>query len=252
MPGIEIIAHRGASREAPENTLAAFRLAWEEGADGIEGDFRLTRDGEIVCLHDATTGRTAGIDLVVADTALARLRELDAGRWKGQAWAGERIPTLEEVITTVPPEKRLFIELKSGPEIVIPLKERLAATGLPPERFTILSFREEVVAAARKQLPRVAVLWLTDFRKDRVSGEWSPNIDAILRILERTDAHGVAAKACSAIDTAFVRSLHAAARKCHVWTVNDPRIARRLAILGIDSIFTDRPGWLRRMLETHG
>ena len=72
MRGTDLIAHRGASHDAPENTLAAFRLAWEQGADGIEGDFRLSRDGEIICLHDATTRRTAGIDLVVADATLAR------------------------------------------------------------------------------------------------------------------------------------------------------------------------------------
>lgn len=252
MRGIEIVAHRGASRDAPENTLAAFRLAWEEGADGIEGDFRLTRDGEIVCLHDATTGRTAGIDLAVADTTLAQLRELDVGKWRGLDWTGERIPTLGEAITTVPPGKRLFIELKSGPEIVIPLKETLAASGIPSERFAILSFQEEVVAEAQKQVPRVAVLWLTDFRKERESGRWTPGIDTILQVLQRTDARGVAARASSAIDAAFVRSLHAAARECHVWTVNDPRIARRYALLGVDSIFTDRPGWLRRKLEAHG
>ncbi len=247
----DIIGHRGASRNAPENTLAAFRLAWEEGADGIEGDFRLTRDGEIVCLHDATTGRTAGTELAVADTTLARLSELDVGKWKGSAWAGERIPTLREVIANLPSNKKLFIELKSGPEIIIPLKEALAASGLPSERFAILSFQEEVIATARKQL-RVAVLWLTDFRRDRASGGWVPGIDAILQVLEHTGARGIAARACSAIDAAFVRALHAAGRECHIWTVNDPKNARRFALLGVDSVFTDRPGWLRHMLETHG
>lgn len=71
IPGTEslLIAHRGASRDAPENTLAAFDLAWQQGADGIEADFRLTGDGRIVCLHDASTGRTAGVDLTVADVS---------------------------------------------------------------------------------------------------------------------------------------------------------------------------------------
>jgi glycerophosphoryl diester phosphodiesterase len=252
MPGVELIAHRGASHDAPENTLAAFRLAWNEGADGIEGDFRLTRDGEIVCLHDAKTGRTAGTDLAVADLDLAQLRQLDAGKWRGSAWAGERIPTLREVIATMPPGKRLFIELKSGKKIIVPLKENLAATGLPPECFAILSFQEEVVAEARKQIPLVAAYWLSDFRKDRASGSWTPGIDAILEVLRRSDASGLAARACSEIDEAFVRALRAAKRECHVWTVNAPRVARRFGLLGVDSIFTDRPGWLRHRLEAHG
>ena len=131
MRGTEIIAHRGASGEAPENTLAAFRRAFAQGADGIEGDFRLTRDGEIVCLHDATTGRTAGADLVVADTDLARLRALDVGAWKGPQWAGERIPTLAEVLGLVPAGKRLYIELKSGLEILPHALAGLVALAAP-------------------------------------------------------------------------------------------------------------------------
>ncbi len=134
MRDTELIGHRGASFDAPENTLAAFRLAWEEGADGVEGDYRLTLDGEIVCLHDPTTRRTAGINLAVAKATLAQLRELDVGSWKGEQWAGEPIPTLREVIATVPPGKRLFIELKSGPEILLPLAAILAESGLPHEQ----------------------------------------------------------------------------------------------------------------------
>src|SRR5512133_60470 len=126
-----LIAHRGASREAPENTLAAFDLAWQQGADGIEADFRLTADGRIVCLHDATTGRTANLDLVVADSSFAELQQLDVGSWKGTRWQGERIPTLEEVLARLPLGKRLFIELKSGPEMLAPLRRILTASHVP-------------------------------------------------------------------------------------------------------------------------
>jgi glycerophosphoryl diester phosphodiesterase len=80
----KLIAHRGASQAAPENTLAAFRLAWKEGADGIEGDFRLSKDGKIVCIHDADTKRANGAKFVVADTDSHVLRKLDVGKWK--AW----------------------------------------------------------------------------------------------------------------------------------------------------------------------
>ncbi|MDP6721144.1 MAG: glycerophosphodiester phosphodiesterase family protein, partial [Pirellulaceae bacterium] len=93
-----IVAHRGASYDAPENTLAAFRLAWRQGADGIEGDFYLTKDGQIVCIHDADTKRTAGVSRQVAKSTLAELRELDVGRWKDEEFAGERMPTLQQVL----------------------------------------------------------------------------------------------------------------------------------------------------------
>jgi glycerophosphoryl diester phosphodiesterase len=249
MRDIELIGHRGASHDAPENTLASFRLAWETGADGIEGDFYLTRDGEIVCIHDPTTGRTTGADLPVAGSTLARLRKLDAGVCKGEAWRRERIPTLREVIATIPPGKRLFIELKSGPEILPPLAAVLARSGLNPEQTVILAFNAEVVTASRKLLPRVKALWLSDFRKERTFGSWAPSIEKILLTLKSCGACGLAGRAHRSIDAAFVRTLHAAGMEFHVWTVDAPRSAARFASLGADTIFTNRPGWLRERLK---
>jgi glycerophosphoryl diester phosphodiesterase len=249
MRDIELIAHRGASRDAPENTLAAFRLAWETGADGIEGDFRLSSDGEIVCIHDATTGRTAGINLVVAETALSRLRELDVGRWKGAEWEGERIPTLREVIATVPPRRKLYIELKSGPEILLPLAAILAGSPLPPEQTVILAFSTEVVAASRKLLPHVRALWLTDYKRERLTCRWHPTCAEILAVLQLSGACGLASKGHRTIDAAFVKALRVASYEFHVWTVNAPRAAARYISLGAASITTDRPGWLRERLR---
>jgi glycerophosphoryl diester phosphodiesterase len=104
-----VIAHRGAADDAPENTLAAFMLAWQQGADGIEGDFHLTRDGKIVCIHDADITRTASLAGQVAEATLAELRQLDVGSWKGEQWRGARIPALDEVLATVPEGKQVFI-----------------------------------------------------------------------------------------------------------------------------------------------
>src|SRR5262245_58707114 len=102
----EIIAHRGSSFSAPENTLAAVRLGWRQGADAAEGDFRLTADGQIVCVHDKTFKRTAGIDHPVAEMTLAEIERLDAGSWKSPEFAGERVPTLDQLLATVPERKR--------------------------------------------------------------------------------------------------------------------------------------------------
>ena len=115
---IKIIAHRGASHLAPENTLASVELAWRLGADAVEVDVRLTRDGRIVAIHDPTTDRTAGIHLEVAATHSSHLRRLDVGRYKHPRFAGERIPYLEEVLQTVPPGRQLFVEIKCGPQIL--------------------------------------------------------------------------------------------------------------------------------------
>ena len=124
---IEIIGHRGASWDAPENTLAAIELAWRQGADAVESDFRLTRDGRIVASHDDSTLRAAGIDLRVHERSLAELRELDFGGWKGEQFRGEPIPTLDQLLATLPPDKRFYVETKCGPEIAEPLAATVPA-----------------------------------------------------------------------------------------------------------------------------
>src|SRR5262245_12146520 len=105
-----IVAHRGSSHDAPENTLAAFRRAWELGVECVELDVHVTSDGQAVVIHDESTKRTAGRDRPVAAQTLAEIKQLDAGRWKGPAHAGERIPTLGEVLTTMPSGRTLFVE----------------------------------------------------------------------------------------------------------------------------------------------
>ena len=122
---VEIIAHRGSSFLAPENTRAAASLAWQEGADAVEGDFRLSRDGQIVCIHDDTLKRTAGVDRRVSELSLDELRQLDVGSWKAPQFTGERIATLDEMLATVPPGKRFYVEVKCGAEIVPELARHL-------------------------------------------------------------------------------------------------------------------------------
>ena len=243
-----IIGHRGASRNAPENTLAAFRLAWEEGADGIEADFRVSGDGRIVCLHDASTGRTAGKDLDVASSPLAELRRLDAGRWQGPAWQGERIPTLAEVLACLPPGKRLFIELKSGPEIIAPLAHELHRSGAAPEQLRLLAFSAPLLAELKAQLPDYRACWLTDCRRRLLSGVWQPSAEEIFTTLRRSGVDGLAIRGRAILDERFVAALRKDGKEIHVWTVDAAAAARRFAALGVDSIMTNRPGWLRQKL----
>ena len=157
-----IVAHRGASQEAPENTIASFELAWEQGADAIEGDFFLTSDGHIVCTHDAYTGRFNKPAVAINQTPLAELRKLDFGAWFGAGFAGERIPTIAEVFATVPPGKQIYIELKVGKHIVAPLKAAIDTAidteQITPEQIVIMSFKEETVAESKLLMPQIKVL----------------------------------------------------------------------------------------------
>ncbi len=245
----EVIAHRGASHDAPENTLAAFRLAWRRGADGIEGDFYLTRDGQIVCIHDDTTKRTCGVDWKVAEHTLRELRRLDAGAWKAERYRGERIPTLGEVLAVVPEGKRIFIEIKCGPEIIPKLKEVLAASSLRPHQIAVIAFDERVIAQTRKQIPQVKAYWLLGYKQDEQTGQWSPTLAEVLSTLRRIDAHGLDTHAnMEVVDKDFVRALRRAGFELHVWTIDQPAEALQAKRLGVDSITTNRPAMIRACL----
>ncbi len=247
LAGPDIVAHRGASHDAPENTLAAFKLAWQQGADAIEGDFHLSKDGRAVCVHDATTKRTAGNNLKVAESTLAELQKLDVGSWKAPKYAGERIPTLEDVLATVPAGKRIFIEIKCGREILPAVKKALLAGKLKPEQTVIICFKAEVIAAAKKLLPDRKALWLTSFRK--TTDTWLPDAKSVLATLDRIKAGGVDCQAHKCVGKDFAQALRQAGKEFHVWTVDDPAVAKRFAQLGIDTITTNRPEFLRKQLE---
>ena len=244
-----IVAHRGASYDAPENTLAAFRLAWDQGADAIEGDFYLTKDRHIVCLHDRTTKLTSGKDLKVADSTLAALRTLDVGSWKDAKWTGERIPTLEEVLALVPPGKKIFLELKSGPEIVPRLKETLAKVRLAAAQTIVIAFDPQVVTEAKRQMPGLRAFWLTAYKKNEETGQWRPAAATILETLKRIGADGLDSEAHACVDAALARELRQAGYSLHVWTVDQPETAARFWKLGVASITTNRPRWLREQTK---
>ena len=246
-----IIGHRGASRDAPENTLESFRLAWKQGADGIEADFRLTADGRIVCMHDATTGRTTGVGLKVADTSLNDLRRLDAGDWKGAAWSGALIPTLDEVLAAIPHGTWFFIEIKSGAEIIPHLERVLRASGLSPERIRLLSFSSDLIAELKQRLPDWHTCWLCDYRHTLLNNIWLPSRKHVLDTLNRSGAAGLASANRPFLDRDLVEEIKGLGKEIHVWTVDRLPAAQRLRALGVDSIMTNRPGWLRRRLAEY-
>ncbi len=244
-----IIGHRGASKDAPENTLESFQLAWEQGADGIEADFRLTSDNQIICMHDKTTARTSGVDLDIADSTLDRLRGLDVGSWKGAGWNGARIPTLPEVLAAVPEGTWFFIEIKSGTEIIVPLEKALRASGISPERIRLLSFNAALIAELKKRMPGWRACWLCDFRHSLRQNVWSPSHEELLETLRDSAADGLAGANRKFLDLKLTKQVKELDLEIHVWTVDRLADARRFGDLGVDSIMTNRPGWLRRKLS---
>lgn len=245
-----IVAHRGASHDAPENTLAAFNLAWEQGADGIEGDFYLSSDGKIVCIHDKDTKRTAGVKHIVAKTPYEVLCKLDVGSWKDPKFKDERIPLLSDVLATVPEGKYMIVELKTGPGIVQPTKEAIESSSLKPEQILIICFNDETVAECKKLMPNIRCHWLTGY-KENEEKELKPDVDEVLATLHRTGADGLGSEAKREhVNERFLTQLKdGGCREFHVWTINDPKLARYYQPFGPWGITTDRPGWLRKQLQ---
>ena len=245
-----VVAHRGASHDAPENTLPAFRLAWEQGADAIEGDFYLTKDGQIVCTHDRVTGRLnpGKLKLQVADATLAELQALDVGSWKGDRWKGERMPTLAEVFATVPAGKRVLIEVKCGPEILPALEKEIGKGALRPEQITIISFQAAVILGAKKSFPDIKAFWLTSFKLDKKSGELTPTRESIFKTLQKVSADGLSCGDHDSLTAEFLSSVREAGCEAHCWTVDDPGRARALVAMGMQSVTTNRPAAIRAAL----
>jgi len=249
LEAVEIVAHRGASHDAPENTVASLMLGWQQQADAGEVDIRLTKDRQIVVIHDADTKRTTGASGPVAGRTMEELRVLDAGHWKGPTWKGERIPTLGEALAAVPEGKRLFIEIKCGPEVLPVLDDVLRASEKKPEQLVLIGFNQATMAKAKERFPRLAVFWVVGYDKDKKTGQ-PPDLDALITKAQAARFDGLDLNCRFPIDSEFVAKVRQAGLQLHVWTVDDAKVAARLVAAGVDGITTNRPGWLRQAIGT--
>lgn len=233
------IAHRGESFDAPENTLAAIQLAWQKGAEAVEIDIRLTRDDKIVVFHDETTWRLARKPRKVRNQTLRELKALDIGRHKGARWLGEKIPTLREALATIPPDKSLFIEIKSGPEILSVLKKDLKQSKKIPRQIKLIGLEFATMVAAKKLLPAYETVWVADVR--------SPSkIQKRVLLAKQSGLDGLDLTVSKWIDKNLIDQMDHLGLKLYVWTVNDVQTARHLCRIGIHGITTDRPAWLKK------
>jgi glycerophosphoryl diester phosphodiesterase len=248
---VEIIGHRGASHDAPENTLASIRLAWKQNADASETDVHLTKDGQVVVIHDFNTRRVGGRNRKVVEQTLAELKELDIGRWKGEQWAGERVPTLTEYLAAVPAGKRLFIEIKCGPEIVPHLVEVIRNAGKRPEQTCLIGFSYDVMRAAKRELPELKCYWIVELRRNKETGRWSPQLASLIRKAKDAGLDGIDFGDAPVLDREFVSKVKQSGLGVYTWTVDSVQEAKRLEQAGVDGITTNRPGFLKESLMAH-
>jgi glycerophosphoryl diester phosphodiesterase len=245
---IEIIAHRGYSAKAPENAVSAFKLAWENGTDACELDMHLTRDGKIIISHDKDTKRTTGVLKVIAETTFDELRTLDAGSWKGPQWAGEKMPTLEECLATMPAGKKRFVlEIKCGPEVVPALTKALEPYRDRADQLAIISFNFEAAAAAKKSLPWVKNYFLVG-GKDKQKKQRT-DVTPYIEQAKGAGLDGLDLGKDWPWTPAMVKQIRDAGLAVLVWTVNLPEEIARFKALGVDGITTDDPVLVREVLE---
>ncbi len=234
-----VVAHRGASRVAPENTLAAFRAAIDCGADAIELDVQRTADGHIIVLHDPTLERTTDGQGRVADHSLATLKTLDAGRWFNPIFAGERLPMLVESVEMVGKQVGLFIEIKQGPHFDDTIEAAVAGViqeaGLTA-RCEVSSFDHFSVRRVKTPFPEIACGILYEARLI------DPFSAAQLAGAEALHPHW------ELITPDLIEEAHRLGYAVVAWTVNDKEAMARLAASGVDAIVTDLPDVLRRVL----
>jgi glycerophosphoryl diester phosphodiesterase len=238
----EVIAHRGFSAVAPENTLVAIRKAIEAGASGCEFDVYAAKDGPVVLMHDSTVNRTTNGSGRVTELTVAELHRLDAGSWKDRRYAGESIPTLEEALSTLK---------GSGCQAVIEIKmdgiskrvvETVRAAGML-DQAAVIAFSPTVVKEVRALEPRLPCAWLSS---EKLKG--SPT--------ERADWIAVRARQCNTnivdlnynmLSPEVLVELKKRGLIVWTWTVNDPVIMDSLMRWGIQSITTDRPDFAAKL-----
>lgn len=236
-----IIAHRGASGYAPEHTMQAYKLAMEDyAADYLELDLQITKDGFLICMHDAKLDRTTNGTGLVIEHSISELKKLDAGKWFGNEFKNAKIPTLEEVFQTFGHRVNYYIEVKntSDSRIVPLLLEMIEKYGLLSrntllkEPLIIQSFSSDILKEIHNKYQGIALMQLT--KKGYLTTVTDEELYSI-----KTYAHIVGPHIQDITNVSVIEKLHSIGLEVHVYTVNKVEDKQKLQNYGIDGYFTD-------------
>ncbi|MBI3812603.1 MAG: glycerophosphodiester phosphodiesterase [Nitrospirae bacterium] len=238
-----IIAHRGASGHAPENTMAAFRLAVEMGADWIELDIHQTADGHLVVLHDFTLERTAGDRRPIQTLTLKQIKKFDVGLWWDKAYRGARVPTLDDVLTFARNRIRVQIELKRGSSLYPGIEVRLieTITRHEAERWTaVSSFEIEGLKTLRRLDDKMSLGLLT--RKTRPREVLEEAVSLKVQSIHISTRR---------LSKTLLTQAHSVGLPVYAYTVNRPSLMSRYLTMGADGLFTNYPDRLHHLMNRH-
>ncbi len=236
-----VAAHRGLSSQAPENTLAALQMGLDSGADLVECDVRLSADGVAVVIHDADLRRTAGSDRLVRSQTVDELKRFDTGIWWGEAFAGQRVPTLEEALRLVRGRGRLIVEIKE-PDMGEAVFSAICRSGIDVRDVLLFSFHLEVLEWLTAADPEMLTVWLWEY--------FAPGLEVWKGIVHRACQANMSAVGLSVDDAAPERFewAHRHGLPVFVWTANTHDEMHRMIEAGADGICTDYPARLLHVL----
>ncbi len=245
-----IIAHRGACSLAPENTLAAIQTAIALGVKFIEIDVRMTKDGEIILIHDESVSRTTNGKGAVNEHSLSEIKKLDAGSWFHESFKNERIPTLNEVLDIIDSNTTLIIEIKEDSRNMARMIGniiRIVKKNLSHQKIFLKSFDTRILDRIRKHLPEVPLIYVYGIRipflnfsiGSRVSFQdlFSLNVDYL-------QPHSLL------LSEDFVREAQANGYKIIAWDVDGENKMKRMLEIGVDAIETDHPDLLQKIIRS--
>lgn len=253
-PDVDVVAHRGSSGAAPENTLAAVELALDQKADVVENDIQRTADGALVIMHDTTLARTTDVEQVFPDRApwnvrdftLAEIKRLDAGSWFAPQFTGERVPTLEEWVDAVGRQAGMLLEAKA-PELYPGIETDIDKELRSLPVFTQALRADEVVVQSFNHA------WLRGYK------DLAPDVPVGLLFAGGPPSEAQLADAATWADQAnpalgdmteaTVDQIHGYGLETHVWTVNGGQDMRRAISWGVDGVITNYPQVLREILR---
>ena len=250
LQNIKIIAHRGASFDAPENTLASINLAWEQNIHFVEVDVKLTMDNILVVFHDETTVRFNQIDKPVSKYNFEELSDIDVGIFKGAQWKNESIPTLEQVLKTIPANGTLVVELKDGPEMenaLIQLEKRNATIW---QQLEFISFNYETICMAKKIFSSNKCLWLLDLDYDSETAKNIPSNKKIIHKIKQHNLDGIDVFAGEMANELFFKTMHQENFEIYLWAINTIEHAKQYLPFSPQGLTTDKPKWMREQLNS--
>lgn len=234
-PEIQITAHRGSSKEAPENTMPAFELAIAQMADYIELDVQKTSDGEIIVLHDKSFKRTTGINLSPWNIDYKAVQSLDAGAYMGEEFIGTKIPTLEEVIQLCEDSTMLNIELKNNGHDDDLVED-------------VLALIEEYHFENQCVITSTSLMYLKQVKEQNPDLETGYILSTAYGSFYDNDAVDFFSVSSGLLNEKIVKLIHESGHEVHAWTVNSKTELERMKLLGVDNVITDYPVLAREIL----